>query len=267
MISLLLLAMSLAVWSLFFWAVNVDSTPVVLASSGVATRVAFFVGSLPHPAMSLQVAQAPLRPTAEAAPQAFRLEQNLQSKMIQGVPAGKQARSLTCEFQSAMDLAGFYGKSVSWEDIFIAVGHDPNGDPYVGFVGASFDDPPGQLWPAGYGVYAPPVAKGLRTLGLKAAGYENRSPEWLIQQIDAGRPVIIWATYDMAPSVVGGWYTQDHSKWIPGVPKEHTYTIIGYDTLGVTANDPYDGTRRHFTWADFLRSWAYLGQMAVVIED
>jgi uncharacterized protein YvpB len=179
------------------------------------------------------------------------------------VPAGKQARRLNCEFQSASDLAGFYGLEIGWEALFLKVGYDPNGDPNKGFVGLSMDGLPGGAFPEGYGVYAEPIAKGLTELGLPTRGFFNLDAAWLRREIDAGRPVIVWATYDMRLNPVEGWYTRDGKTWVTAVREEHTYTVVGYDATGVYVNDPFDGQRKQYDWEAFLRSWALLGNMAV----
>ena len=186
--------------------------------------------------------------------------------MIVDVPAGKQERNLNCEFQSAADLARFYGQPISWEDVFLSVGHDPNGDPNVGFVGSSFEDSPGSLYPDGYGVYAEPLAEGLRKLGLNARAFSHRDLEWLMIEISSGRPVIVWATYEMAPREVEGWHTRDGHTWVKAVRNEHTYTVVGYDSCGVYVNDPFDGQQYHYPWDAFLNSWGYLDQMAVSVQ-
>jgi len=186
--------------------------------------------------------------------------------MIEGVPAGKQERNLNCEFQSAADLARFYGQPISWEEIFLRVGHDPNGDPNAGFVGDSFEDPPGSLYPNGYGVYAQPLAEGLRELGLNAQAFIHRDADWLKREISSGRPVIVWATYGMAPGQMEGWHTRDGKAWIKAVRNEHTYMVVGYDGEGVYVNDPFDGQQYHYGWEAFLTSWGYLDHMAVSIQ-
>lgn len=186
--------------------------------------------------------------------------------MIVGVPAGRQERNLNCEFQSAADLVGFYGQPLSWQDVYLKVGHDPNGNPNVGFVGSSFEDLPGSLYPDGYGVYAEPLAEGLRGLGLNARAFSYRDREWLMSEISSGRPVIVWATHGLAPRELEGWHTKDGLTWIKAVRNEHTYTVVGYDGDGVYVNDPFDGQQYHYRWAAFLSSWGYLDQMAVSIQ-
>ncbi len=182
---------------------------------------------------------------------------------IIGVPFSKQERNLNCEFTSAADLAQFYGLNLSWQTVFLAVGHDPNGNPNVGFVGTSFDDPPRQLYPRGYGVYAQPVAAGLQRLGLHVRAFNGQGAAWLRRQIQADHPVIVWAPFDMEPVELTGWYTDDGRTWVNAVRGEHTFTVFGYDEQGVYVHDPWYGQARHFAWPVFEKAWGYLGQMAV----
>jgi len=186
--------------------------------------------------------------------------------LLRAVPIGKQTRTLNCEFQTASDLAWYYGKPVTWEEIFQYVGHDPGGNPHKGFVGRSFDDEPGQIYPFGYGVYAEPIAQALARLGLKAEVFYNQSREWLMAQIADGRPVMVWATSSMAIRPVMTWTAAD-GVTVKGVPGEHTYLAIGYNAAGVWLADPWDGQRRHFAWDVFLASWDLLDRMALVITD
>lgn len=188
------------------------------------------------------------------------------ARALLDVPRRPQERNLNCELRSATDLAAFYGLDFTWEELFAVVGHDPGGDPNVGFVGRSMNDPVGGIYPAGYGVHADPVARGLRRLGIAASAYHDVDAAWLRDQIDAGRPVIIWATYGMLPREIVHWTTKDGES-VAGVRFEHTFTVVGYDERGVWVNDPWDATQSHYTWPALERSWALLGNMAVTIDE
>lgn len=182
------------------------------------------------------------------------------------VPRHPQERNLNCELRSATDLAAFYGWELTWEELFAVVGHDPGGDPNVGFVGHSMNDPVGGIYPAGYGVHVDPVARGLRRLGIAATAHHGVDGAWLRAQIDAGRPVIVWATYGMLPQAIVHWETTDGEK-VAGVRFEHTFTVVGYDEKGVWVNDPWDALQQHYTWAALERSWQLLGNMALTIDE
>ena len=182
------------------------------------------------------------------------------------IPNHPQERNLSCEFRSATDLATYYGWEFTWEELFKQVGHDPNGNPNVGFVGRSIDDPPGGIYPAGYGVYAKPVAKGLRDLGVNATAYEEQTVEWLKLRLTEGHPVIVWATAGLSKSQIVEWQTKDGIT-VQGVPHEHTFTAVGYDEVGIYLNDPYTGETDYYTWEQFQPSWLLLGNMALVINE
>lgn len=184
---------------------------------------------------------------------------------IEGVPAGRQQRKLSCELQSASDLAWFYGRPYTWEDVFVAVGHDPYGDPQRGWIGASLDDAPGQLFPNGYGVHAEPVARGLRALGLEATTHYGQDADWVRERLAAGQPVMVWAVAGMRKGEVESWTTLD-GRTAQGVRFEHTFLVIGYDADRVYVSDPWDGKTHAYDWERFMESWNVLGRMALVVS-
>jgi len=183
---------------------------------------------------------------------------------LDSVPVGKQTRPLNCEFQTASDLVWSYGFPFSWDEIFAVVGPDPNGNPHVGFVGESLDDPPGSIYPDGYGVYAEPIAKGLQSLGIHAEVFYGKTADWLREQIASGSPVMVWATANMIQRDPEYWTTKDGQR-VKGVRGEHTYLVYGYDREGVWVGDPWDGQRKHYPWDVFLASWDILDRMALMI--
>jgi len=186
--------------------------------------------------------------------------------LLTWVPQGRQARNLSCEFQSAADLAWYYGVPYTWEEIFARVGHDPGGNPHKGFVGVSLDDAPGYVYPRGYGVYAEPIAEALQSLGLDAQAHYGQSVEWLKGQVARGRPVMIWAVGGMAVRPTEEWVAQDGTT-VRGVGGEHTFLVVGYDSGGVWVVDPWVGERRYFGWEPFVESWDILERMSVVVAQ
>lgn len=182
------------------------------------------------------------------------------------IPNHPQERNLNCEFRSTTDLAAYYGLEFTWEELFKKVGHDPNGNPNVGFVGLSMDDPPGGIYPAGYGVYAEPVAKGLQNMGIPATAYQGQTIEWLKSKLTEGHPMVIWATAGLSKSQPVEWETKD-GLIVQGVPHEHTFTAVGYDEAGIYLNDPYTGSTDYYSWERFQASWLLLGNMALTIDQ
>jgi len=186
--------------------------------------------------------------------------------IIEGVPSMTQARTLSCEFQAASDLAWYYGKPFTWDEIFVRVGHDRGGNPHKGFVGQSLNDPAGELYPYGYGVYAEPVARALCELGLDATVHYRESLLWLQEQLAHGRPVLIWAVAGMRDGQIEMWAADDGTV-VQAVRYEHTFLVVGYQQAGVWVIDPWDGKRYLYDWGTFLRSWDTLNRMSIVIDN
>lgn len=175
------------------------------------------------------------------------------------VTGGKQSKSLTCESQTASDLAKFWGKNIGEMEFFNKLPRSDN--PFRGFVGSP-DAPPGSFPPVGYGVYAEPVAEVLRSLGLDAQAHQKRGINWLRAELAAGRPVMVWATYGFKEQPVKTYKTKDGQS-VPIVQYEHSFLAVGYDAQGIWVIDPLDAARKQFSYAEFTRGWDLLGQMAV----
>ncbi|MFN8496449.1 MAG: C39 family peptidase [Anaerolineae bacterium] len=174
---------------------------------------------------------------------------------------GAQTKSLTCESQSASDLARFWGKPITEMEFFNRLPRSDN--PFRGFVGSP-DAPAGSLPPVGYGVYAEPVADTLRSFGLNAEASQGKGVNWVRQEVAAGRPVLVWATYGFKSVPVKTYVPRDGQQ-VPIVQYEHTFLAVGYDASGIWVIDALDGQRKHIPYADFDRAWSLLGQMAVSV--
>ncbi len=185
-----------------------------------------------------------------------------QAAYVPGVVGHRQERPLSCEARSAVDLAAFWGVAVGEGDFFRTL--PPADNPYRGFVG-DVDDPPGSLPPGGYGVYSRPVALALRRYGLDARAHTWLSLEALKEELAAGRPVIVWATYRMLRPEVGSWVAADGTVSIV-VQWEHTFIAVGYDEEGVYLIDAYDGQTHYYPVELFLSAWMQLNEMAVTVS-
>ena len=172
---------------------------------------------------------------------------------------GKQTKNLSCESQTASDLAKFWGKQVPEMDFLNKLPRSDN--PHKGFVGSP-DSPPGGLPPNGYGVYAEPVAQTLQLYGLEAEAHYKKGINWLRQELAAGRPVMVWATYGFKETPVKTYQARDGQE-VPVVQYEHSFLAVGYDADGIAVIDPLDGQRKTFPYAEFYRGWSLLDQMAV----
>jgi uncharacterized protein YvpB len=123
----------------------------------------------------------------------------------------------------------------------------------------------GGLYPAGYGVYAEPIARGLRHLGVPATAHSGKDVAWIKEQLAAGRPVVIWATYGLQPQQVVEWQSAA-GVTVRAVPYEHTFVVAGYDQQGAWLDDPWGAVQRHYPWSALAASWALLGNMALTID-
>jgi len=184
------------------------------------------------------------------------------SAFVEGVVGHPQGHNLSCESRSATDLAAFWGVAFSEDDFFRRLPKSDN--PYRGFIG-DVDLPPGSMPPAGYGVYVGPVAANLRSFGLDARAWQEWGLDELRGELAAGRPVIVWATYDMQLPGVEIWVSADGMastvvKW------QHTFIAVGYDEAGLYLVDAYDGGTKYFSYDVFIPAWTQLGRMAVTVE-
>lgn len=173
-----------------------------------------------------------------------------------------QRRSLSCESRSAADLAGWYGRPLGEEDVLQALPRSDNPD--HGFVG-DVDGPGGGLPPDGYGVHEQPVADVLVRHGVPVVASRGRPLAWLLAELQAGRPVIVWATASLdAPRAL----TRRDAAGRPYdvVPFEHTFLAVGFTPTRVRLLDPATGRVREVARDRFDASWAVLGRRAVSLD-
>lgn len=190
------------------------------------------------------------------------------SAFVDGMVGHPQEHNLSCESRSAADVAAFWGVAFA-EDVFFR--RLPKSDnPHRGFLG-DVDLPPGSMPPTGYGVYVEPVAATLRSFGLDAQARREWGLDNLKAELAAGRPVIVWATYDMQLPGVEPWVSSDGVTSVV-VKWQHTFIAVGYDETdidrasdGLQLVDAYDGERKSFSYETFVPAWDQLGRMAVTV--
>jgi uncharacterized protein YvpB len=173
-----------------------------------------------------------------------------------------QQRSLTCEIRSAVDVASFWGVSITEEELFDKIPESKN--PETGFVGNP-NGAWGNIPPLAYGVHAPPIARVLRKLGLVAK--KGRNLEWddLRAEIAAGRPVIVWIIGSMWAGEPIEYTAEDGSQAVVA-RFEHTMVLIGYSEYQVQVIDSYTGALFTFPVETFLQSWGVLENQAVLVQ-
>ena len=184
------------------------------------------------------------------------------SAAVEGLVGHPQEHNLSCESRSATDLASFWGKAFAEDDFFRRLPKSDN--PHRGFLG-DVDLPAGTMPPLGYGVYVEPVAATLRSFGLDARGQSEWDVDSLKAELAAGRPVVVWATYDMQLTGVQNWVSWDGVTSVV-VQWQHTFIAVGYDEGGLSLVDAYDGATKYFTYEAFVPAWEQLGRMAVTVQ-
>jgi uncharacterized protein YvpB len=178
--------------------------------------------------------------------------------LILDVPILKQEHSLSCESSAAAMAANFQGVAVSEQDILLSLPYHEN--PYEGFRG-NIDGPHGGT--DDYGVYAAPVQQALAAKGLQVELLQGGT-DAIRAHIRQGKPVIVWITYEMQVQVPVQ-VTLTDGQTVTMVPFEHTVVVVGYNRDGLWVNDPYAGTQDFYLEGDFARSFAYLGNMGLVV--
>ena len=178
--------------------------------------------------------------------------------LILDAPLYKQEHSLSCESSAAAMAARFYGLPIGESDILNALPRHE--DPNLGFRG-NVDGSYGGV--DDYGTYAEPILQVLNEMRLQVS-HLNGGVDQIKQHIRAGRLVIAWVTYRMQVQIPRQ-VTLSNDIAVTMVPYEHTILIVGYNADGLWVHDPYDGTRTWYREDDFRRSFAYLGNMALVV--
>lgn len=183
------------------------------------------------------------------------------SSSIQGFIGYTQSYALSCESRSAVDLAAFFGLSIS--EVDFQAGLPISDDPDLGFVGVPWGLP-GQIPPYSYGVHAAPVAALLRAYGLPARDHVDLSFETIQREIAAGHPVMVWVITGLSSGYTVEYTVPSSGRVTRVAYNEHTMIVIGYSETMVTVQDG--------AWAysvskeQFLRSWSSLGNMAITVE-
>lgn len=176
---------------------------------------------------------------------------------LSGYPTLRQQHPLTCEASTAsMATAG----RISEARIMAVLPR--NLDPNLGFRGNPDGHQASDL--RNYGVYPGPLSRALNRFGFTSQPLFDSSDLAIRNYISRGWPVIAWVTYALEPETPR-WVLQNGRGFVL-VPHEHTILIVGYDARTLVANDPWTGTQVRYRWADFNRSWAYLGRLALAVQ-
>ena len=146
------------------------------------------------------------------------------------------------------------------------------GDPYTSFVGHVMGSEPGSNphWAqyAGWGAYAPVVARVARSLGVPVASQlTGWTPQALYAAVEAGHPVLVWTTVDYSSQTARTWKAWD-GRTVPWTEAGHVVVLMGVNRTAGTLefSDPLTGSYNGTTMAQFARTLTIYGDMAIVIE-
>lgn len=149
-----------------------------------------------------------------------------------------------CEITSLTTVLNYLGYPVSKEtmsDEYLPKSEETTGDYMNYFLGNPRDE-------HAFGCFASPIVKAANAYleeqdsQLKAYNYSGYAFDTLLNEINAGSPVIIWSTVNLVmPYVTLEWDIDGKSvEWLS---PEHCVVLIGYDlnTKSVTISDPEKG--------------------------
>lgn len=149
------------------------------------------------------------------------------------LPNGCEATSLAIALNylgypvDKTDLAASY---IHTEGLFYVDGTAYGPDPATSYVGSPFDD-------SGYYVLAPALADVTNRYlaeqgsGLSAIDISGEGETELLTQLDAGNPVIVWATMDFGPAQTtpNGWVLTTTGEYYAPYSNLHCMVLAGYD--------------------------------------
>ena len=139
-------------------------------------------------------------------------------------------------------------------------------DPDIAFSGNPRD-------PHGWFVYAPPTVKAgndyLATISDKheVIDITGATPSDIMQYVEAGIPVGIWATRDLSLANYGyGWYLEGSDTYFEAATNLHCMVIYGFKGDELYVMDPLEGLMLYEIETFFL-SYESLGNRAMVVKE
>ena len=180
---------------------------------------------------------------------------------VQGVQGTFQIYPLSCEANSAVDFAAFFGVNISEIDFQNSL--PLSDDPEEGFVGKVYGYP-GQIPPYPYGVHAEPIARLLRSYGVEAHAYKELPFNAIKREIAAGRPVIVWVVGAVQPGNPVS-YAASSGNTTTVAYNEHVVLLIGYTPDSVALLD--GALLYHRSISQFKDSWKVLNRQAITHKE
>jgi uncharacterized protein YvpB len=124
----------------------------------------------------------------------------------------------------------------------------------------------------GFYSFAAPIVKAAdnyfhaKDLTGSAKDISGSTREQLIQQLNAGVPVVVWTTLDMSkPNINYGWYLTDTGEYYEALVNLHVVVLNGYEDGKVHVMNPLQGQVTYD--ADvFFGSYEEMGSHALVVN-
>ena len=164
-----------------------------------------------------------------------------------------QQRNLSCEYAALYIATAAWGRGISEYNFDGLVGWSDN--PHVGYRG-DITGWWGNTWD--YGVYAEPLSWALAQYGFVGeVAYTGGDASWLMNEISAGNPVLVWLALWGDQSVYYDGYMVTAGM--------HVLVAYGYDDGGVYLSDPAIGGLKYYDWSTFQWMWGVMDGMSLSV--
>jgi uncharacterized protein YvpB len=132
------------------------------------------------------------------------------------------------------------------------------GDPNVAFVGSVYRK-------YGYGIYHGPLFELLHAkAGGRAQDVSGHDFSSLLNLLDDGQPVLLWATTTLRPTTA--WVSwQGPNGTVRATFKEHAVVLVGHSRGKLIINNPLTGRRETVDANPLIAAWRQLGSQALSI--
>lgn len=188
-----------------------------------------------------------------------------------------------CEAASSASLLQYYGYPVTVSEMVRTIPRQyvitVNGTRYGPSIYQKFAGNPRHGYTSaspGYGAFAPVVTKAMNQAianhggTRKAKNITGASTAQLYQNLRHGKPMLVWATYNMNnPKTRNSWYYKgSDGKWhYFSYPRgTHVMVLRGYDANHIYVMDPYGATYKTFSRSAFASHYRLLGCQAIEID-
>lgn len=178
------------------------------------------------------------------------------------VPVYTQTYGQSCEASSLRMALEYRGIKTNDMALLNQMGYDGEvaqkingkliwGDPHKQFVGEKDGD---QTSYTGYGVFAEPIAAVAQKLGRSTQIQNDVQADWIVEQIFAGNPVILWGVSVKVSDA--NWQTEEGVAVV--VPmRTHTRLVVGFkgdpkNPDGFYLNDPALGKMKYWSTKDLF---------------